>query len=165
MAGNGVVSAGFPPNGRWADRIPQSQAVIVAANIRFLRKRRGWNQAKVGELMGWHISTVCAAEGHRSGWRRGFTTADVERLALIFGVSPSELITGCPDCAEHPPPEFACPACGARGACGACGARGARAGGPVAPPADADRDLRVLTLLAAIDQQLQEARRLLTRVS
>jgi transcriptional regulator with XRE-family HTH domain len=58
-------------------------------NIRTLRQRKGWSQAKLGELMGWqNASTVCAAEGRRDGRQRGFTVWEIERLAAIFGVSP-----------------------------------------------------------------------------
>jgi transcriptional regulator with XRE-family HTH domain len=74
---------------RRVDEIPHKQAVVVGANIRVLRQQHGWNQAKLGELMGWPSnSTVCAAEGHRNGRQRGFTTQEVERLAAIFGLSP-----------------------------------------------------------------------------
>ncbi len=51
---------------RRADEIPAEQFAIVGANIRTLRLRRGWSQAKFGELMGWSSAfTACAAEGHR----------------------------------------------------------------------------------------------------
>jgi transcriptional regulator with XRE-family HTH domain len=84
---------------RRADEIPADQAVIVGANIRLLRQRRGWSQARIGELMGWQSrSTVCAAEGRRDGRQRGFTTAEVELLAAIFAVSPSQLTTVCANC-------------------------------------------------------------------
>ena len=38
---------------RRVDEIPQDQAAVVGANIRVLRQQHGWNQAKLGELMGW----------------------------------------------------------------------------------------------------------------
>jgi len=67
--------------------IPREQAATVGANIRALRQGKGWTQAHVGELMGWvSNSTVCAAEGHRDGKQRGFTSDEVRRLAGIFGV-------------------------------------------------------------------------------
>ena len=100
---------------RRVDEIPQSQAAVVGANIGVLRQQHGWNQAKVGELMGWPSnSTVCAAEGRRNGRQRGFTTQEVERLAVIFGVSPSQLRMECVNCGGYPPAGFACLACGAR---------------------------------------------------
>lgn len=69
--------------------IPAEQCAIVGANIRALRQRRRWSQAKLGELMGWQsASTVCAAEGHRDGRQRGFTAVEITRLAAIFGISP-----------------------------------------------------------------------------
>ena len=87
----------------------QDQAAVVGANIRILRQQHGWNQAKVGELMGWPSnSTVCAAEGRRDGRQRGFTTLEVERRAAIFGVSPSQLTARCANCGGHPPAGFAC---------------------------------------------------------
>jgi transcriptional regulator with XRE-family HTH domain len=81
-------------------------------NIRILRQRRGWTQAKLGELMGWTSpSTVCAAEGRHGGRPRAFTVREVERLAAIFGVSPEELTTRCANCHGQPPAGFACLVC------------------------------------------------------
>ena len=100
---------------RRVDAIPAGQAAVVGANIRVLRQQHGWNQAKLGELMGWlSNSTVCAAEGRRNGRQRGFTTQEVERLAAIFGLSPSQLTMECANCGGHPPAGFACLTCGAR---------------------------------------------------
>jgi hypothetical protein len=96
-------------------KIPEEQCVIAGVNIRVLRQRRGWTQAKLGELMGWpSASTVCAAEGHRDGRQRGFTTEEIEQLAAVFGVCPSQLTTRCANCGGHPPAGFACLACRAR---------------------------------------------------
>ena len=45
-------------------QLPEAEAAIVGMNIRTLRQRNRWTQAKLGELMGWpNASTVCAAEG------------------------------------------------------------------------------------------------------
>jgi hypothetical protein len=96
-------------------KIPEEQSAIVGVNIRTLRQRRGWTQVKLGELMGWpSASTVCAAEGHRDGRQRGFTTEEIEQLAALFGVCPSQLTTRCANCDGHPPAGFACLACRAR---------------------------------------------------
>jgi serine/threonine-protein kinase RsbW len=92
----------------------EEQSAVVGANIRALRQRQGWTQAKLGELMGWpSTSTVCAAEGHRNHRQRSFTTEEVQQLAAIFGVSPSQLMLQCANCGGHPPAGFACLACGA----------------------------------------------------
>ena len=97
-----------------AGKIPGEQSAIVGVNIRTLRQRRGWTQAKLGELMGWpNASTVCAAEGHRDGRQRGFTTEEIRQLAALFSVCPSQLTTRCVNCGGHPPAGFACLACGA----------------------------------------------------
>src|ERR1017187_7094316 len=97
-----------------AGKISVEQCVLVGVNIRALRVRRGWTQAKLGELMGWpNASTVCAAEGHRDGRQRGFSTDEVEQLAALFGVCPSQLTTRCVNCGANPPAGFACLACGA----------------------------------------------------
>jgi hypothetical protein len=97
-----------------AGKIPQEQSAVVGANIRVLRQRRGWTQGKLGELMGWPtIATVCAAKGHRGRQQRGFTAAEVKRLAGIFSVSAQELTTQCANCGGHPPAGFACLTCGA----------------------------------------------------
>ena len=104
-----------PVRFRRVDEIPQDRAAVVGANIRVLRQQHGWNQAKLGELMGWPSnSTVCAAEGRRNGRQRGFTTEEVERLAAIFGLSPAQLMMECANCGGQPPAGFACLACGAR---------------------------------------------------
>jgi hypothetical protein len=100
---------------RRVDEIPQDQAAVVGTNIRVLRQQHGWNQARLGELMGWPSnSTVCAAEGHRNGRQRGFTTQEVERLGAVFGISSRQLTTRCANCGGQPPTGFACLACGAR---------------------------------------------------
>jgi hypothetical protein len=100
--------------GRVRRKIPAEQRATVGANIRALRQRNGWTQARLGELMGWPTAaTVCAAEGHRSDRQQGFTTGEVTRLAAIFGISPSQLTTRCATCGGHPPAGFACLACGA----------------------------------------------------
>jgi hypothetical protein len=97
-----------------AGKIPQEQCAIVGANIRALRQRNGWTQARLGELMGWPTTaTVCAAEGHRNHRQRGFTAGEVRQLAAIFGISPSQLTTRCANCDGQPPAGFACLACGA----------------------------------------------------
>lgn len=96
--------------------IPKAQAAVVGANIRVLRQRNGWPQAKLGNLMGWRSnSTVCAAEGHRGGAQRGFTPDEVHRLADIFGLTPWQLTTRCANCNGHPPSGFTCQACGSLG--------------------------------------------------
>jgi|SRR5947209_10934408 len=104
-----------PGRRRRVDEIPIDQFDVVGANIRALRLRKGWTQAELGELMGWPTTaTVCAAEGHRDGRQRGFTTQEVRRLAAIFGVSAQQLTTGCANCHGRPPTGFACLTCGAR---------------------------------------------------
>jgi hypothetical protein len=100
---------------RAGEEIPRQQAAIIGANIRALRRDRGWTQAQLGELMEWPTnSTVCAAEGRRDGRQRGFTTDEVQRLADIFSVKTSQLTTRCAHCCGYPPPGFACLTCGAR---------------------------------------------------
>jgi Helix-turn-helix domain len=100
------------------DQIPEGTAAIVGVNIRALRQRKGWTQTELGELMGWpNASTVCAAEGRRSGRQRGFTAGEVRQLAAIFGVSSRQLTAQCANCGGHPSAGFACLACGATTQC------------------------------------------------
>jgi transcriptional regulator with XRE-family HTH domain len=100
---------------RRVDEIPADQSAVIGANIRTLRQRQGWSQAKLGELMGWPTnSTVCAAEGRRNGRQRGFSTDEVGRLAAIFNVPIWQLTTWCANCDGHPPTGFSCLTCGAR---------------------------------------------------
>ena len=99
-----------------AAQVPASESAIVGANIRVLRQRNGWSQARLGGLMGWPTtSTVCAAEGHRGDRQRRFTTDEVQRLAALFAVPPWKLTTRCVNREGHPPTGFACMACGATG--------------------------------------------------
>ncbi len=99
---------------RRVDEIPEGQSAVVGVNIRTLRQRKGWSQAKLGQLMGWQSSsTVCAAEGRRDGRQGGFTGREIERLSSILGISPWQLTTRCANCDGHPPTGFACLACGA----------------------------------------------------
>jgi hypothetical protein len=67
---------------RRVDEIPAEQSAAVGANIRVLRLRNGWTQAKLGELMGWPTNaTVCAAEGHRAGRQRDLTANEQSNVA------------------------------------------------------------------------------------
>lgn len=103
-----------PGRRRRVDNIPEGQPAIVGGNIRTLRQRKGWTQARLAELMGWHsASTVCAAEGRRGGRQRGFTSREIKRLAAIFDIPPRLLTARCVNCGGHPPAGFACLACGA----------------------------------------------------
>jgi hypothetical protein len=95
-------------------QMPETESAMVGINIRVLRQRNGWSQAKLGQLMGWPSpSTVCAAEGRRGGRQRGFTTDEVKRLSVIFGVPPWKLTTRCANCEGCPPAGFTCLTCGA----------------------------------------------------
>ena len=88
-----------------AARLSPSQSAIAAANIRVLRQRNGWTQAHLGELMGWpDASTVCAAEGHRSGRQRRFARWEIEQLAAIFASPSGSSLPGAPPAAasRHP---------------------------------------------------------------
>lgn len=97
-------------------RVPGAQAAVIGANIRVLRRRKGWTQAELGTQMGWASnSTVCSAEGRRSGRQRGFTPEEVGKLAAIFGTSRRRIQTRCANCEGHPPDGYGCLACGARG--------------------------------------------------
>jgi transcriptional regulator with XRE-family HTH domain len=97
-----------------AETIPSRFHVIVGANIRALRQRNGWSQARLGALMGWPTNaTVCAAEGRRGGRQRRFSSDEVFRLAAIFDVPPWQLTTTCANCQGSPPAGFSCLTCGA----------------------------------------------------
>ena len=103
----------MPEQHRVTGKIAEKQRAIIGANIRALCLRNGWSQVKAGELMGRQsASTVCAAEGHRNDRQRSFTTEEVEQLAAIFGVSPSQLMMPCANYGARPPTRFACLTCG-----------------------------------------------------
>jgi hypothetical protein len=95
-----------------AAKLPAAQCAVAAANIRALRQRNGWTQARLGQLMGWPAaSTVCAAEGHRGGRQRRFARWEVDQLAAIFGIPAVQLLSRCVTCGGQPPPGYACLAC------------------------------------------------------
>jgi hypothetical protein len=77
---------------RRIDELPAGQCAVIGANIRTLRHRKGWTQAQFGELMGWRTnSTVCAAEGHRDGRQRGFTTDEEMRSTPRTGLAVTQI--------------------------------------------------------------------------
>jgi transcriptional regulator with XRE-family HTH domain len=95
-----------------AAKLPAGQCAVAAANIRALRQRNGWTQARLGQLMGWPAaSTVCAAEGHRGGRQRRFARWEIDQLAAIFGIPTAQLLSRCVTCGGQPPPGYACLAC------------------------------------------------------
>ena len=97
-----------------AAKLPAEHCAIAGANIRALRQRNGWTEAQLGKLMGWTANaTVCAAEGHRGGRQRRFTTGEIQQLAVIFAVPAWQLVTPCATCGGQPPAGYACLACGA----------------------------------------------------
>lgn len=69
-------------------RNPSTMTVVVSAGRQQLWPR---------------VADVCAAGGRRYGRQRGFAAEEVERLAGIFGVSASELMTSCTNCCGNPP--------------------------------------------------------------
>jgi hypothetical protein len=62
-----------PGRRRRVDNIPEGQPAIVGVNIRTLRQRKGWSQAKPGELMGWQVPPPWKGpEEHAlAGWNSG----------------------------------------------------------------------------------------------
>jgi hypothetical protein len=104
------------PGPRSQGLLPPAECAVVGANIRVLRRRKGWPQRQLGELMGWDSpSTVCAAEGRRGRRQRRFTREEVAQLAALFGTTPRQLTTQCAHCGGHPPDGYSCLACGAPG--------------------------------------------------
>jgi hypothetical protein len=102
-----------PGRRRRVDSIPEGQSAIVGANIRTLRQRKEWSQAKLGELMGWQsASTVCGAEGHRDG-RQRFHRHGNRAASRHLRYLPRLLTTQCVNCNGQPSAGFACLACGA----------------------------------------------------
>ena len=101
----------------------RSAGINVAANMRALRRRRGWTQEELGErLGGWSKASVsaaeCSAKAVNSGRMRAFDIDEVVFIADIFGVSVEEMITPlppCPCCHDEPAPGMACQECGASG--------------------------------------------------
>lgn len=102
----------IPPN-RDASR-------AVAANMRLLRKKRGWTQEELGErLGGWSMAAVSAAERSVDGKRvKIFDIDEICQLADLFDVTVADLITPIPPCrccGDEPPPGMQCQVCGASG--------------------------------------------------
>ncbi len=62
--------------------------VIVGANLRRLRRARGWSQESFGHHIGWHRTFVGAVERGE----RNLTLRTVERLCQQLGVHPVDLL-------------------------------------------------------------------------
>jgi hypothetical protein len=89
----------MPGRFRRVDEIAPDQAAVVGANIRVLRQRHGWNQAKVGELMGWFSnSTVYAAEGHRNGRQVRLSSGFEFGRVTVPGLVPGMVSAWCAGC-------------------------------------------------------------------
>lgn len=93
----------------------------VAANMRLLRRRYGWDQAELGQkLGGWSNASVSAAERSVGSKRvRIFDIDEVVQLAAVFGVTVADMLAPvppCPCCQGKPPQGMKCQACGAAGA-------------------------------------------------
>ena len=91
---------------------------ITAANVRRLRKARGWSQAELARQWGVSVTVVVnseAAAGRRKP--RIISVNDVVALAGVFGVPVTDLISmsRCPVCEGAPPRGLSCRTCGAEG--------------------------------------------------
>ncbi len=91
----------------------------VAANMRRLRKARGWKQEELGAKLGWSHTVVSQAECSVNQKRiRRFSVDDLVLIAGALGVAPSDLLDAvlpCATCQGSPPAGFACQECGAAG--------------------------------------------------
>jgi hypothetical protein len=62
--------------------IPRTQAKVVGANIRVLRQRNGWTQAKLGALTVWPGSSTVVVQVERVAVSRAAGRAGVLRVVV-----------------------------------------------------------------------------------
>jgi transcriptional regulator with XRE-family HTH domain len=95
------------------DATPQpTSAGIFAANVFQLRNARGWSQEKLGELFNPGAAKPAATVNLvEAGRQTGLDTVD--RMAQVFGRTPTEMITPlpCEWCGGTPPEGYACIEC------------------------------------------------------
>ncbi len=70
----------------------QNPNLLLASNLRSLRKRRGWSQEAMAEHCGLHRTYIGAIERGE----RNVTLNTLKQLADALGVSATELITEIP---------------------------------------------------------------------
>lgn len=79
-------------------RIPRARArraplpVVVGANIRFERSRRGWSQEKLAQLAGLSRETIRRIEAGRLDEGYSMTLSTLEHLAVAMTIEPSTLL-------------------------------------------------------------------------
>lgn len=87
---------------------------VLAANMRRLRKTRGWTQKELGSRWGVSLQVVNSLEtGHRG---REFSVNEAVAVAGIFGLPVADLlmpVLPCTTCQGAPPAGFTCRTCGA----------------------------------------------------
>lgn len=91
---------------------------IAAANLRRLRKARGWTQQDLAKRWGVSQTVVSDTEGRgRKRVPRVITINDAVVLAGVFEVSVIDLITlaPCATCNDTPPQGFTCQSCATKG--------------------------------------------------
>lgn len=69
---------------------------MIGNRIRELRRKRGWSQEQLGELLGFSQSKISKIEG--SDWD---SLSDLRSIAAALGVKLEELVKDEPDCEEH----------------------------------------------------------------
>jgi transcriptional regulator with XRE-family HTH domain len=94
---------------------PSQTSSLVAANVRLLRKVRGWSAQRLADNVaeaGHVLPRVAVAKIEKCG--RMVTVDDLVAIASGFGVPAAMLIEVlCEVCCGSPPAGFACRSCGA----------------------------------------------------
>ena len=101
---------------------PVDVARFMSANVRRLRRSRGWTQVEAtqrfAEIHGEHWSNATWSQAERSGGsrQRVWTVDELVSMARLFRVPVSQFLPETPSCEQckgEPPVGFTCNTCGA----------------------------------------------------
>lgn len=104
---------------------PTDAARVMSANVRRLRRARGWTQVEAAqrfaEIHGEHWSNASWSQAEQSGGsrQRAWSVDELVSMARLFRVPVADLLPEAPACAQckgAPPAGFTCNSCGTGGA-------------------------------------------------
>jgi transcriptional regulator with XRE-family HTH domain len=100
---------------------PAAVARCMSANVRRLRRARGWTQVEAAQRFAqihgehWSNASWSQAEQSDGSRQRAWTVDELVSMARLFGVPVSQFLPempACPRCKGEPPTGFTCNTCG-----------------------------------------------------
>lgn len=117
--------AGIVSNERASAERKLDVSSTVSANVRSLRRARGWTQVEAAQRFAkvhgehWSNAVWSQAEQSDGSRQRAWSVDELVSVAQLFGASPADLLSGpqpiCPACQGKPPAGFTCNTCSADG--------------------------------------------------